>query len=90
MTVIEPGQAVRHHNHGKSTDEEGAEEVYILIEGKSQVRVDEEEFEAEAIEAFYFTPDVFRSVYNHSDKPATWIFIAPMRETFKESYSKAD
>jgi len=90
MTILQPGQSVRHHHHGVGTAEEGAEEIYFLMDGKSQVKVDDEVYEAEAIEIFYFAPGTLRSVYNHSDKPATWIFLAPMRPGFKDAYSRAD
>ena len=90
MTKLQPGQGVSHHKHGKGSLEEGAEEVYFLMDGKSQVWVNDEKFDAEAIEIFYFSPETMRSVYNNSDKPSTWIFLAPMREGFNEAYSKVE
>ena len=90
MAKLQPGQGVSHHKHGKGSLEEGAEEVYFLMEGKSQVLVNDEKFDAEAIEIFYFSPETMRSVYNNSDKPSTWIFLAPMREGFNEAYSRVE
>lgn len=89
MCKLEPGQSVAHHDHSKGV-EAGAEEVYFLMEGKSQVRVNDEVYNAEAIEIFYFPPDAMRSVYNNSDKTSIWIFLAPMRAGFKEAYSKVE
>ena len=90
MAKVQPGQSVNHHKHGKGTLEEGAEEIYFLMDGKSQVWVDDEKYDAEAIEIFYFEPEVMRSVYNNSDKPSTWIFLAPMRPGFNKGYSKVE
>ena len=90
MSKLQPGQSVSHHKHGKGSMEEGAEEVYFLMDGKSQVWVDDEKFDAEAIEIFFFSPETMRSVYNDSDKPSTWIFLAPMREGYNKAYSKVE
>ena len=90
MTKLQPGQSVTHHKHGKDSIEAGAEEVYFLMDGKSQVWVDDEKYDAEAIEIFYFAPETMRSVYNNSDKPSTWIFLAPMRKGFNEAYSQVE
>ena len=89
MCRLEPGTSVGHHDH-KEGAEAGAEEVYFLMDGKSQVKVNDETYDAEAIEIFYFTPETMRSVYNNTDKPATWIFLAPGREAFKKGYSKVE
>ena len=90
MSILEPGQGVHHHSHAPGTNEEGAEEVYFLMSGECQVRVEDETYQAKAIEVFYFAPEVMRSVYNNSDKPATWVFLAPMREAFQRGYARAE
>jgi uncharacterized cupin superfamily protein len=66
---LEPGQSVEHHRHGEG------EEVYVLIEGTSQIRLDDEVVEAKELDAFRIPHGVFRSVYNHSDRRCRWLFV---------------
>lgn len=72
---LKPGQSVGHHRHEK------AEEVYVLIKGRSQIRIGEEVIEAKAHDAFRVPAPVYRSVYNHTNEDCWWIFIgAPIDE----------
>jgi uncharacterized cupin superfamily protein len=66
---LQPGQSVEHHRHGEG------EEVYVLIEGRSQIRLDDRVVEAKALDAFRIPPGVFRSVFNHSDEVCRWLFV---------------
>src|SRR5205823_3232990 len=50
MTIMRPGQKIPLHSHPT------AEEVHLLMNGKSTVTVDGEKVKAEAITAFYFSP----------------------------------
>jgi quercetin dioxygenase-like cupin family protein len=72
---LEPGQSVEHHRH------EQAEEVYLLIEGHSQIRIGDEVIDAKPLDAFRIPAPVYRSVYNNSDQPCRWVFMgAPIDE----------
>jgi uncharacterized cupin superfamily protein len=66
---LQPRESVEHHHH------EGGEEIYVLLEGKSQIRIGDSVIEAEPLDAFRMEPWVDRSVYNHSDELCRWIFI---------------
>ncbi len=75
LSVIKPGQRVSHHRHRE------AEEIYLLVKGRSQVLVDNETFDVEALTALCFPPETMRSVANNSEDDALWIFIgAPPAE----------
>lgn len=75
LTSLKPGERVLHHRHKE------AEEIYLLIKGRSQVLVDNETFDVEAFTALCFPPETMRSVINNSKNDAIWIFIgAPAAE----------
>jgi quercetin dioxygenase-like cupin family protein len=77
---LEPGQSVYHHHH------RDAEEVYLLIEGRSQVRIGSDVIDAKPLDAFRIPPEIDRSVYNNSAEPCCWIFIgAPIAEFLEKS-----
>ncbi len=68
-----------HHTHEK------AEETYILMQGRSQIRVGDTVVEAKAFDAFRFPADVLRSVYNHTQEDCWWVFIGtPPDEYYRE------
>ena len=77
LAVLKPGEKVSHHRH------EEAEEIYLLIQGKSQVLVDNESFDVEAFTAICFPPETMRSVINNSKDDATWIFVGAPAAEFK-------
>src|SRR5437660_956915 len=64
-----PGQDIDHHRHYTMS------EIYYLMRGRSQVRVDDEVFEVEANTGVFFPPEPMRSVANHSDEEAWWLFV---------------
>jgi quercetin dioxygenase-like cupin family protein len=75
MTIMKPGQKIPIHSHPT------AEEVHLLMNGKSTVTVDGEKVKAEAITAFYFPPGSNYGLINDSKSDAIWIFIgAPVDE----------
>src|SRR2546422_11119275 len=45
---LRPGQSVEHHRHDK------AEEVYVLMQGRCQIRVGDKVLEAKPLDAFRF------------------------------------
>jgi len=75
LSIMRPGERVSHHRHEK------AEEIYLLVQGSSQVIVNNERFEVEAFTAVRFPPETMRSVVNNSNDDAVWVFIgAPAAE----------
>ena len=77
---LEPGQSVEHHRH------KDAEEIYVLIRGRAQIRVGDKVLEAEPFDAFRIPADVERSVYNHSEEECWWLFMgAPIDEYLENS-----
>jgi quercetin dioxygenase-like cupin family protein len=82
---LEPGQSVYHHHHRE------AEEIYLLVGGRSQIRIEDEVIEATPFDAFRIPPQLDRSVYNNSHEPCWWVFIgAPLDEFVeKPTYSRS-
>jgi quercetin dioxygenase-like cupin family protein len=70
-----PGQDVDHHDHNTMC------EVYFLMRGKGQFRVNDQLIDAEQNTAMYFEPGVMRSVINNSDEEAWWLFVGSPPET---------
>jgi gentisate 1,2-dioxygenase len=72
---LAPGQSVEHHRH------EEAEEVYLLLRGNGQIRINDEVIDAKPLDAFRVPPDAYRSVYNNSAEECWWLFMgAPATE----------
>ena len=72
---LKPGQSVAHHRHKQ------AEEIYVLMRGRAQIRIGDQVLDAEAHDAFRIPAAVYRSVYNHSDEDCWWLFMgAPIDE----------
>jgi quercetin dioxygenase-like cupin family protein len=74
-----PGQDVDHHDH------ETMCEIYYLMRGRGQFRVDDQLIDAEENMAMYFEPGVMRSVVNNSDEEAWWLFVGSPPESQHES-----
>lgn len=66
---VGPGQDVDHHDHNTMS------EVYFLMRGKGQFRVDNQLIDAEEHTAMFFHPGVMRSVVNNSNEDAWWLFV---------------
>lgn len=64
-----PGEEVDHHDHYTMS------EIYFLMQGKGQFRVDDTLVDAEQGTGMYFEPGVMRSVINNSNDVNWWIFI---------------
>ena len=72
---LRPGQSVEHHRHKQ------AEEIYVLMRGRAQIRIGDQVLDAEPRDAFRIPAEVYRSVYNHSDEDCWWLFMgAPIDE----------
>jgi quercetin dioxygenase-like cupin family protein len=82
MTILKPGQKIPVHSHPT------AEEIHLLMKGKSTVIIEGEKVPAEAITTFRFPPHSNYGLINDSTEDATWIFVgAPIGE-YLEVYRK--
>lgn len=72
-----PGQSGTHHRHAS------AEELHFLLEGRCQVMVEDEVFEARKFDAVLVPPESNRSLYNHSDEDAWWLVVAAPPDEFR-------
>lgn len=82
---LAPGQSVEHHRHKE------AEEVYLLLRGKGQIRIDNEVIDAQPLDAFRIPPQAYRSVFNNSTDECWWLFMgAPVAEFLEEREGPSD
>lgn len=69
---LRPGQASTKHRHFAT------EELYVVLEGKGRIRVDEEALELSPLDALLVQPESVRQIFNDTDGDALWlIFGAP-------------
>ena len=66
---LKPGQDIEHHRHYTMC------ELYFLMSGRGQFRIDDQVFDVEEHSACYFTPEPMRSVANNSNEDAWWLFV---------------
>jgi len=64
---LEPGQASTRHRHV------GEEELYVLLEGRGRLRVDEEVLTLAPLDAVLVEPDSVRQVFNDTDQEQLWL-----------------
>lgn len=75
MAILKPGEKILEHTHKK------AEEVYVLLKGKSRVTAGNKTINAEGLTFFRFPAKTNRGIVNDSREDATWFFIgAPIAE----------
>ena len=69
---LRPGQASTKHRHFAT------EELYVLLEGRGRVRVDDKALELAPFDALLVEPESVRQVFNDTDEDVLWlIFGAP-------------
>jgi quercetin dioxygenase-like cupin family protein len=66
---LAPGQASTWHRHRQE------EELYLVLEGKGRVRVDEERLTLAAGDALLVEPGSMRQVFNDTDADALWLVV---------------
>lgn len=71
-----PGASLAHHRH------DHAEEIYVLISGGSRIRIGDEILDAKPLDAFRVPPELYRSVFNHTDQDAYWLVIGAPADEF--------
>lgn len=68
-----PGWNSKPHDHA----DDGHEEVYVLISGAADVRIDEESVPVEAGDAVWIPPEVTRQIRNGAEESAFVLISAP-------------
>jgi quercetin dioxygenase-like cupin family protein len=69
---LRPGQASTLHRHFAT------EELYLVLEGKGRIRVDEEVLELGPLDSLLVEPESNRQVFNDTEQDTLWlIFGAP-------------
>ncbi|MGE5408763.1 MAG: cupin domain-containing protein [Syntrophothermus sp.] len=66
---LRPGQASTRHRHGIQ------EELYILLEGRGRIRVDDELLELGPLDALLVEPESVRQAFNDGDADQLWLVV---------------
>jgi uncharacterized cupin superfamily protein len=66
---LKPGQASTRHRH------ERQDELYVLLEGRGRVRVDDDLLTLELLSALYVEADTLRQLFNDTDVDALWLVV---------------
>jgi uncharacterized cupin superfamily protein len=66
---LTPGEASTRHRHIAQ------DELYVLLEGRGRVRVDEELLTLDPLAALYVEADTVRQVFNDTDHDALWLVM---------------
>src|SRR3954462_1449290 len=82
---LEPGQASTRHRHGEQ------EELYVLLEGRGRVRVDDEEpLTLEPLDALLVEPSSVRQLFNDTDADQLWLITAAPREAITSTLEMSE
>lgn len=71
---LRPGQASTKHRHWTQ------EELYVLLEGRGRIRVDDELLDLAPLDSLLVTPDSVRQVFNNTDDDALWLVVGAPQE----------
>jgi mannose-6-phosphate isomerase-like protein (cupin superfamily) len=71
---LRPGEASTKHKHFE------AHELYVLIEGRGRMRVDDEVLTVEPHSAVLVEPENVRQLFNDTDADALWLVASAPRE----------
>jgi uncharacterized cupin superfamily protein len=66
---LHPGQASTRHRHLEQ------EELYVLLEGRGRIRVDEELLELAPLDTLLVEPDSVRQAFNDSEADQLWLVV---------------
>jgi quercetin dioxygenase-like cupin family protein len=66
---LAPGQASTRHRHPRQ------EELYVLLEGSGQVRVDGELLTLEPLDSLLVEPESVRQLFNDTDAEQLWLVV---------------
>jgi uncharacterized cupin superfamily protein len=71
---LEPGQASTRHRHPAQ------EELYVLLEGRGRIRIDDELLDLEPMDSLLVEPASVRQVFNDTEADALWLVFGAPRE----------
>jgi uncharacterized cupin superfamily protein len=66
---LAPGQASTRHRHSAQ------DELYVLLEGRGRIRVEEDLLTLEPLSALYVEAETIRQVFNDTDADALWFVV---------------
>jgi quercetin dioxygenase-like cupin family protein len=66
---LAPGQASTRHRHAQQN------ELYVLLEGRGRIHVDDELLTLERLSALYVEAETVRQVFNDTDADALWLVV---------------
>lgn len=81
---LRPGQASTRHRHPEQ------EELYVLLEGRGRVRVDDELLELGRLDALLVEPDSLRQLFNDTDEDALWLVVGAPREAVSSTLEMSE
>jgi mannose-6-phosphate isomerase-like protein (cupin superfamily) len=76
---LHPGQASTRHRHFDQ------HELYVVLEGTGQMRVDEELLTLEPHSAVLVEPEHTRQIFNDGDEVSLWLIVGAPREAVSSS-----
>jgi quercetin dioxygenase-like cupin family protein len=71
---LHPGQASTKHRHFET------HELYVLIEGRGRMRVDDELITLDPLSAVLVEPEHVRQLFNDTDADVLWLVVGAPRE----------
>ena len=66
---LKPGQASTRHRHTRQ------DELYVLLEGRGRVRIDDQLLTLEPLSALYVEAETVRQVFNDTEADALWLVV---------------
>jgi quercetin dioxygenase-like cupin family protein len=81
---LHPGQASTKHRHFET------HEVYVLIEGRGRMRVDDELITVEPLSAVLVEPEHVRQLFNDTDADALWLVVGAPSEGVSSTLEMTD
>lgn len=71
---LRPGEASTKHRHQRE------EELYVLLEGRGRIRVDEQALELGPLDSLLVEPDSMRQIFNDTEAEALWLVVGSPKE----------
>lgn len=81
---LRPGQASTKHRH------QTQEELYVLVEGRGRIRVDEQTLELGPLDALLVEADSVRQVFNDTEIDALWLIVGAPPEAVSSTLEMSE
>jgi uncharacterized cupin superfamily protein len=81
---LRPGQASTKHRHPRQ------QELYVLIEGRGRIRVDDEVLDLAPLDALLVEHDSLRQIFNDTDADALWLVVGAPREAVSSTLEMSE